>query len=130
MDDKEIETAKPVFKIPSVLSNSSVGPKSNADVKQGFTSSSHIDAIDKSEILKTASCQGKDNDGCSKNLTLDDVNTSSPGMDPPPAQEIIKDKLKLPLPYKEPPWGGMPPPPGPGNKALYRIEELKNGMVS
>ena len=113
-----------------LLSNSSVGPKSNADVKQGFTSSSHIDAIDKSEILKTASCQGKDNDGCSKNLTLDDVNTSSPGMDPPPAQEIIKDKLKLPLPYKEPPWGGMPPPPGPGNKALYRIEELKNGMVS
>ena len=131
MDKKEIETDKPVFKMPSVLSNSSGGPKNNADVKQDFTmSSSHIDAIDRSEILKTASCQGEDDEPCNKSITLDDVNTSSPGMEPPPAQQIIKDKLKLPLPYKEPPWGGMPPPPGPGNKALYRIEELKNGMVS
>ena len=36
-----------------------------------------------------------------------------------------------PLPYKEPPWGGLAPPPSPETKkALYRVEELKNGTVS
>ena len=131
MDTKVIETDKPVFKMPSMLSSSSVGPKNNADDNEDFTMSrSHVDAIDRSEILKTASCQGKEDEPCNKNLTLDDVNTSSPGTDPSPDQQIFKDKMKLPLSYKEPPWGGLAPPPGPGNKALYRIEELKNGMVS
>lgn len=40
-----------------------------------------------------------------------------------PAELIYKDKA-IPIPYKEPPWSGVPPE-GEG----YTVEEIKNGTI-
>ncbi len=40
-----------------------------------------------------------------------------------PAELVYKDKA-IPIPYKEPPWSGVPPE---GEK--YSLEEIKNGTI-
>ena len=127
-DEKKLEMDEMVFKMPSISSGSQ--NKATAD-KELTLPSSNVDAVHRSETLEIAGFQGKEDEPFSEDFTSNTVNNkSSPGMDLSPAQQIFKDKLNPPIPYKEPPWGSLAPPSGPGNKTLYKIEELKNGTVS
>ena len=140
--NNETDISKEVFKVPGILqvtssrglANTSSG---NSELPKCLESSKNVSNDQLSFDLSKSSNNSnnknlaKDNEKISNLIGIKDLETKDYKESDDSNQNKIspsKDQKSASIPYKEPPWGGLNPPPE-NDKSLYTLEELKNGVI-
>ena len=138
----ETDISKEVFKVPGALqvvtsrglTNASSG---NSELPKCLESCKNVSNDQLSFDQSNSSNNGnnknlaKDNEKVGNFIEIKELETKDYEESVEPSQNKIspsKDQKSASIPYKEPPWGGLNPPPE-NDKSLYTLEELKSGVI-
>ena len=140
--NNETDISKEVFKVPGILqvtssrglANTSSG---NSELPKCLESSKNVSNDQLSFDLSKSSNNSnnkniaKDNEKTGNLIEIKELETKDYKESDKSNQNKIspsKDQKSASIPYKEPPWGGLNPPPE-NDKSLYTLEELKSGVI-
>lgn len=140
--NNETDISKEVFKVPGTLQvttsrglvNTSSG---NSELPKCLESSKKVSndqlSFDLSKSSNNSNNENlaQDNEKIGNLIEIKELETKDYKESDKSNQNKIspsKDQKSASIPYKEPPWGGLNPPPE-NDKSLYTLEELKSGVI-
>ena len=146
---KDVFKQETFFKLPSILPNSSTRTPAKTDQSELNLSQNIADKEARQIYSPNDQCSDKLTDVQNVYVTSDHKSSSTSSVrdsNISKESEILrstgtseetekseaqnqKTGIINPIPYKEPPWGGIAPPLPENGTSLYTLEELKNGRI-